>query len=847
MKSLPRPSTVTATSTYPSSLRRWNVAAWTLLVLYLLNLLIFAVSVFDAGIVQALGAGGYTDEKAWWPILVQVALGIGAFLAYYWPRRREARNFPVLVTGVLAATTITLGLVAYWGCPSTTGESTFWTPLTFALNLLVGNIQQCYVGSEVLPAPLALQLPRLFGPLLLLIAAFGIVASISRAQSDRLLVRFSRSLVVLVGLTQDAMPLVRRLSSQREADTTFAVLVSDPGNVLIKSARNLGARVVVSDVKNLAALRSLLTSRGRFKVRSFYAVAADVAENLRWAAQLRAVADSTRPARTNTAPRMIVRIDDPWQAEYWRRTNAYRTPVSASSVRWISDALSVHEVTAELILDRILDRKLKPGFDRLVIVGNSPLALAVCAELAQREREGDALLAPPRPGLADLILYGPQAEALREQHRLRQERFGNSGDEGLILIVQSEPTSENLRATLQHDQHPALILANDPAVTGPHAATYLAALNPTWTIFDWSPTTRGLADEPIMELLYPFGLTLDASTALPVDSWERAARVVHEQYRLITSQHQHLEPSKPSHQAWEQLDPFLKETNIRQVTTALAAAESLGRSWGPVSAAKSDGLVRSEEVSAAELEAMAKMEHESWMNHLQDNGWRYGPERDDHRRIHPSLRPWDELTPADQEKTREGVANALKILNRLGYRSTVLRQQVEGLDDGNAGGWVQVSRRGEVTAVRSDVAWTWINDSGETMRAEAGDWRITDDAHRSWSVASDIFARTYEHVAGDRWRRAGESLARPALAGEVIDSLEGRQTASEGDWVIQGPKGEEWLASSDHFAASYRISESGDQSPNSTVSPRTGASSSWPATSRFTADRNSDRGERKTR
>jgi hypothetical protein len=123
------------------------------------------------------------------------------------------------------------------------------------------------------------------------IAALGIVASIFRAQSDRLSVRLSRSLVVLVGLTDDAMPLVRRLSTEREADTRLTIVVGDPGNRLIKSARGLGARVVICNVDNLDALRSLLTARGRFKVRAFYAVAADAAENLRWAAQLRAVAD----------------------------------------------------------------------------------------------------------------------------------------------------------------------------------------------------------------------------------------------------------------------------------------------------------------------------------------------------------------------------------------------------------------------------------------------------------------------------------------------------------------------------------------------------------------------------
>jgi hypothetical protein len=309
-----------------------------------------------------------------------------------------------------------------------------------------------------------------------------------------------------------------------------------------------------------------------------------------------------------------------------------------------------------------------------------------------------------------------------------------------------------------------------------------------------------------MELLYPFGLTMEAPSSLPVDSWERAARVVHEKYRLTTGQHQRLDVSKPSHRAWEELDPFLKESNIRQVTTVLAAAESLGRSWGPVvSGVTPDGLVTSAEVSASELDAMAKIEHTSWMKYLQDNGWRYGPQRDDRRHIHPSLRAWDDLTPADREKTREGVANALSVLNQLGYRSTVLRPQVGRSDRGSPSSWVEVTRRGEVTAVRSDAPWTWTSESGETMRGEAGDWRVTNESGRSWSVAPKIFASTYEHVNGNRWRRTGRAWARLAVSGEVIKSLEGRQTAADGDWVIRGSKGDEWVTSSDHFAASYEI------------------------------------------
>jgi hypothetical protein len=165
------------------------------------------------------------------------------------------------------------------------------------------------------------------------------------------------------------------------------------------------------------------------------------------------------------------------------------------------------------------------------------------------------------------------------------------------------------------------------------------------------------------------------------------------------------------------------------------------------SGARSDGLATSAEVSASEINAMAELEHASWMDYLYDSGWRYGAERDDRRRLHPSLRPWLQLTPEDQAKTRDGVANALRILNRLGCRSTVLRPQVS--DGGSTSAWLEVMRRGEVTAVRRDAPWTWTNGSGVTMQANAGDWQVSNDAGRSWSVDSEIFASTYSHIAGD--------------------------------------------------------------------------------------------------
>jgi len=60
------------------------------------------------------------------------------------------------------------------------------------------------------------------------------------------------------------------------------------------------------------------------------------------------------------------------------------------------------------------------------------------------------------------------------------------------------------------------------------------------------------------------------------------------------------------------------------------------------------------------------------------------------------------------------------------------------------------------------------------------------------------------------------------VAGEVIKSLEGRQTAVEGDWVIRGSEDEEWVTTAEHFAESYEVCDSG---PRNTTKDHVGAAS----------------------
>ena len=223
------------TSGAPRHLLRWSIVAVALLVGYLAGLVLLGLAARPGPELPGRLAA-YEDPRAWWPIAVQVGLGAAAFLAYWWPRRRENRSFSFLVTGSLAVTTIGLGLISYWGCA--TDQSPFWTPLTWALNLIVGGV------NDSCGYPLGLQVARLFGPLLLVITGLGVLATLFRNQRDRLSVRLRPSGTGRGGARAPRpLGLIRRLTESAGPRTAVAVLTMSTDIALIRSARDHGGAV----------------------------------------------------------------------------------------------------------------------------------------------------------------------------------------------------------------------------------------------------------------------------------------------------------------------------------------------------------------------------------------------------------------------------------------------------------------------------------------------------------------------------------------------------------------------------------------------------------------------------
>lgn len=67
-------------------------------------------------------------------------------------------------------------------------------------------------------------------------------------------------------------------------------------------------------------------------------------------------------------------------------------------------------------------------------------------------------------------------------------------------------------------------------------------------------------------------------------------------------------------------------------------------------------------------ERIAKNVHEVWAKSRMAEGWTYGPVRDDIKKQHPCLVPYDELPEIEKEYDRNTSQETLKVIMKLGYK-----------------------------------------------------------------------------------------------------------------------------------------------------------------------------------
>lgn len=67
------------------------------------------------------------------------------------------------------------------------------------------------------------------------------------------------------------------------------------------------------------------------------------------------------------------------------------------------------------------------------------------------------------------------------------------------------------------------------------------------------------------------------------------------------------------------------------------------------------------------LETLARNVHNRWMAGRLADGWKFGPKRDDEKKEHPSMIPYEELPETEKEYDRQTVLTTITGLLENGF------------------------------------------------------------------------------------------------------------------------------------------------------------------------------------
>jgi RyR domain len=145
------------------------------------------------------------------------------------------------------------------------------------------------------------------------------------------------------------------------------------------------------------------------------------------------------------------------------------------------------------------------------------------------------------------------------------------------------------------------------------------------------------------------------------DLAEQLARAIHQAYLDNSAARGDSPLHNPSMRPWDELPEDLRRSNLAQAADIGAKLDAIGCAVVPESAAAPDFAF-----TEAEIELLARMEHERWVQERQARGHVYGPKREGKQ--HPDLVDWQHLSEDARDKDRDAVRELPAILRRAGFQ-----------------------------------------------------------------------------------------------------------------------------------------------------------------------------------
>lgn len=556
----------------------------------------------------------------------------------------------------IAVMSLVLGTIGYLRLTSVTPRYGFFDALYRAITLFA------FGGTAPPPIPVSLQIARITAPLLTGYAALGTLLVLTRAQARVLGIRlFVRNHVIICGLGQTGGRLAAALVDQ----VPVVVIESDPSARQIAGARLRGISVLGGDASDPALLRQAGIQRARTVVVACGSAAVNVDVS----------AAASRALTTEPRGRTLRVFADLDNLDLWTSLTAEGSTFASQRPDFRLQFFNLTSIAGQLLVER------EPPFEsgrieaaHVLVVGlgeiGEQLVLAL-ARLTAAERGDDA---------AKLLvtLAGASAEADLETLLRRYPTLPSYLRLGTRTVEIDSAAFQAGAAMLGADGRPdvtrAYVTLDDEAdglqaALALHSAPAAIGVPVTVVVADASAGVAEIlgSDRGRLARITAFGAVSEATSQrlLLLGVNELVARAQHARWLRDIKRAAGAAAENPNCKPWDQLSDEQQEFNRRFADDINAKLDRIGAIVVPMPLPDPAGERFA--FSAAELEQLSREEHERWTAQRLSDGWTYGPRRDDARKVHDALKPYDELDGPTREKDRDAVAQIPAALAAAGF------------------------------------------------------------------------------------------------------------------------------------------------------------------------------------
>lgn len=577
-----------------------------------------------------------------------------------WSTNGRSRRIPWrwVIVVLLAGAAAGLGLVGFHQYYADRGQA------KSVASLLYVTLQLFTLESGNLDAPLnpSLEIARFLAPVA---AGYAVVIALLRlfsVQVQRAWVRLRGKHVILCGLGRKGVRLVEQLRARRER---VVVIEPDEENTGLERCRELGCVVIVGRADDEWNLRKAHLDHARLLI----AVAGEDGVNVETAVR----AHDLVQQRRGVPLQCILHVWDPDLQTLLRQHQLFTDENDPFHLEFFN----AYEVGARVMLQEFgawdAARRAGPHGVHLLIIGLGRLGETLLLRAIKDWRVDP----PAGAGTLHITVVDIRAS---EQKTWIEQRYPELAKAAQLEFVSLDVRSPLLARGNFLQVHPgppsvtaAFVCLDDDANAMYAALALRQCLGQDVPLMVRMSEEAGLATllgtqehrQGVIPGVLAVGL-MDIACSLEFvlgGTREVLARAVHEGYLQDQLAAGQTPATNPSLKPWHHLPEDLRESNRQQADDMRDKLKAIGCTLVPCPT----GVERLFQFAPAELERLAEMEHQRWVEERRQAGWKRGPQKDAERRITPYLVPWSELAEDVRELDRNAVRRIPRILAKADY------------------------------------------------------------------------------------------------------------------------------------------------------------------------------------